>query len=219
MASDIWKSYWPIFERLEAELCELTFSIAFTDSHLGVHSSRLADLLLRVGSECENVGKSLCADKNLLPAGTRIDRLTFPDVGNAIAQRISIRAKELGIIWPYQSFTVAAVRPFGVWQPTASTNPDWFKAYNSLKHNRIDNASKANVHNVTWALGGLFVLNLWLREAEITQHSEPFNLAQSRILSYSQFFSPANFLKLDSRDGLSGSMSGGNLRSLVFEWA
>jgi Gamma-glutamyltranspeptidase len=84
--------------------------------------------------------------------------------------------------------------------------------------NRIGNAKKANVRNVIHALGGLFVLNLWLREADVTQRSEHFNLAQARISAYSRFCSPAQFLTLDSQDGLSGPMSGGNLRSLVFDW-
>lgn len=218
MLGDVWKCYWPILERLEGELCELTFAVAFADSHLGVYSARFADLLLRSCAECENVGKSLCVEKSLPPSGANIHQFNFPAIGTAICSRIAIHTKELTIIWPYQSLTTISIRPFDTWQPTGSTNPEWFNAYNGVKHDRIGNAQKANVKNVIHALGGLFILNLWLREEDITQHSEHFNLAQRRVTAYSQFFSPAKFFKLKSRDGLSGPMSGSNLRGHVFEW-
>ena len=147
-----------------------------------------------------------------------MQRFKFPEVGNAIASCIAIHTKELMIIWPYQSFTVTSITSFGTWRQTGSTNPGWFGTYNGIKHNRIDNAKRANVENVIHALGALFLLNLWLREADIAQQSEHINLAQKRITAYSQFFSPAKFLKLDSRDGLSGPMSGSNLRNLCFDW-
>jgi hypothetical protein len=215
--SESWKNYWPIFERLESELCELTFAVAFSDDHLDVYSARLAELLLRTSAECENIGKALCLERHLVP-GADVQRFKFPEVGNAITSRIAMHTKELAIIWPYQSLTATRITPFDTWRPTKCTNPAWFDAYNGIKHDRIGNAKKANVKNVIHGLGGLFLLNLWLRDADIAQHSEHINLAQRRITAYSQFFSPATFLKLESRDGLSGPMSGSNLRSLVFDW-
>ena len=206
--SDVWKSYWPIFERLEDELCELTFAVAFADSHLSVYSARLSDILLRSCAECENVAKSLCNDKQLVAGGVDVQEFNFSAVGNAICARIPIYTKGLTVIWPYQSLTTTTVRPFDTWQSNASKNPDWFNAYNGVKHDRIGNAQKANVKNVIHAIGGLFILNLWLREEDIVMHSEHFNLAKKRITSYSHFFSPEMFLK--STDG--------NMRNLVFDW-
>ena len=214
-----WKSFWPIQERLEAEVCELSFALAYSDDHLRVYSSRLADLLLRACAECENVGKALCLDKGLVASGTTVERFNFPTVGNAICSRIAIQTKVVSITWPYQSFTATDIVPFNTWRPAESTNPTWFDAYNGVKHDRIGNAKSASVENVIHALAGLFVLNLWLRESEITGISEHIDLARRRIVSYSQFFSAAQFLTLESRDGMSGPMSGGNLRSLVFHWA
>ena len=213
-----WKVYWPILQRLEDEVCELTFAVAFSDDHCGVYSARL-ELLLRTCAECENIGKSLCVVRNLAPSGTKVEDLNFPAVGNAICSDIALHTKELTIIWPYQSFTSARITPFSTWKPSGSTNPTWFKAYNDVKHDRIANAKNANVWNVVNAIGGLFILNLCLREADITQQPEQhINLAQMRITTYSRFFSPAQFLKLESRDGLSGPMSGSNLRNLSFDW-
>ena len=210
--------YWPIFQRLEDEVCELTFAVAFSDDHRTVYSARLAELLLRTCAECENIGKSLCIVRTL-PPGAKVEGFNFPDVGNTICSQLAIQTKELCMIWPYQSFTAASITPFSTWLPSGSTNPAWFKAYNELKHDRIANAKSANVWNVVNALGGLFILNLCLREPDIVQQPEQhIHIAQTRIGAYSRFFSPSRFLKVATRDGVSGPMSGSNLRGLVFDW-
>lgn len=216
--SQVWKSFWPILKRLESEVCELSFAVAYSDEHLLVYSSRLADLLLRACAECENVGKALCLDKRLVASGTSVERFNFPAVGNAICSRVAIHTTAVSITWPYQSFTSTGITPFKTWRPAGSTNPIWFDAYNRVKHDRLGNAKKASVENVIQAVAGLFVLNLWLREDEVTGISEHIDLARRRIESYSHFFSAAHFLRLDSRDGMSGPMAGGSLRSLVFQW-
>ena len=59
---------------------------------------------------------------------------------------------------------------------------------------------------------------LYLREPDIIQQPEEhIQLAQMRVTAYSRFFSPSRFLKVATRDGLSGPMSGSNLRGLVLE--
>ena len=214
-----WTVYWPIFQRLEDEVCELTFFVAFSDDHRTVYSARLAELLLRTCAECENIGKSLCIVRGLAPSGTKIEDFTFPTVGDTICSQLAIQTKELSIIWAYQSFTARSITPFSAWLPSGSINPDWFKAYNKVKHDRLANAKNANVWNVVNALGGLFILNLCLREQDIVQQPEQhIHPAQMRIATYSRFFSPSGFLKVATVDGLSGPMSGSNLRGLVFDW-
>ena len=212
--SEVWKAYWPILERLEAEFCDLSFSVALCDNQLDVHSARLADLLVRTCVECENVGKSLCNEKSLVPSAGN-----FPGVLDAISSAIRIQTKELIIVWPFQSLTKTIITPFGGWQPNKNENPPWFKAYNGVKHDRISNANEAKLENVMHALGALFILNLWLREEDITRDCDDVNIAKRRVTSYSRFFSPANFLQPASADGI--SVSGGvstRLRNLEFRW-
>ena len=114
--------------------------------------------------------------------------------------------------------TKTIITPFGAWQPNTNKNPPWFKAYNDVKHDRISKATDANLANVMHALGGLFILNLRLREEDITKDSDEVNIAKRRVTSYSRFFSPANFLHPASADGI--SVSGGvstSLRNLEFQ--
>jgi hypothetical protein len=211
---EIWKAFWPILERLETEFCDLSFSVAICDDQLRVHSSRLADLLVRSCVECENAGKSLCAENALVPNGDN-----FPGILDAISLAIAIETKELIVIWPFQSLTNTVVRPFGASQRRTNENPPWFKAYNAVKHDRMSNATEATLENVLHALGGLFILNLRLREKDITSDSDDVNVMKRRATSYSRLFSPARFLQPASADGI--SVSGGastRLRNLEFHW-
>lgn len=214
-----WKAYWPIFHRLEDEVCDLTFAVAFSDDHREVYSARLSELLLRICAECENIAKSICIVREFTPSGAKVEDFNFPALGNAICSQIAIHTKEVAIVWPYQSFTSTRIKPFDTWKLAGSSNPAWFDAYNKAKHDRVASAKKSNVWNVVNALGGLFILNLCLREGDITGHPEEhISVAQMRVTSYSKFFSPEQFLKLQNDGGLSGPMSGSNLRSLTFEW-
>ena len=191
---------------MEGELADLTFSIALTDDHLSVYSVRLSELLLRACAECENAAKSLCIDRDLNAAGRVTQALNFPSVLDVICPSIPIEKKELLITWPYQSLSSTELKPFGSWVLASGVNPDWFKAYNEVKHNRINNAKQANLGNVIHAVGGLFVLNLWLREEEISFANEHRNLVDRRMESYSKFFSPRKFFKRSE---------GGNYGNLV----
>ena len=40
-------------------------------------------------------------------------------------------------------------------------SPDWWKPYNCVKHERLENFRKANLKNVTNALAGLYILELY----------------------------------------------------------
>jgi hypothetical protein len=134
-----------------------------------------------------------------------VQRLNFPEVTKAICTYIDLPAKELIITWPYQSLATTTFKAFDGWH--VGTNPSWFAAYNNVKHDRIGNAKDANFGNVIHAVGGLFILNLWLREQDIRKDCEHINLLDRRLRSYSTFFSPERFL---NRTG------GGNLDNLVF---
>lgn len=48
------------------------------------------------------------------------------------------------------------IKPFENW--AISKNPDWWKYYTSLKHNRLDNFKVGNLKNLTYALGGAFMI-------------------------------------------------------------
>ncbi len=192
----MWKQYWPVYERLEREFRDLTFSISLDDANLEVFSMYLAELVLRIGQECENVGKSLAKKLGLSPPSGAIEGLNFPALGKLLCSTVPLNTKTVEVHWVYQSLTNKLLSPFGSWSSGVSTNPDWYDAYNKLKHDRNANFRKATYRNVLEGLAGLFILNLWLRKDELEANAEWVVLARRRITSYSELFDPSSFLQL-----------------------
>jgi hypothetical protein len=149
----VWTQYRPVYERLEGEFCDLTFFISLDDDHLNVYSLKLAELLLQIGQECENAGKTLAAQLQLSPATGTIDRLNFPSLGDLLCPPLSLNSKSVDVVWQYQSLSAfsKSLTPFSTWSSTGSTNPLWYQAYNGLKHDRNTNFIDASFGNV---LGG-----------------------------------------------------------------
>ena len=48
--------------------------------------------------------------------------------------------------------------PFKTFDQSISTSPDWYQAYNEVKHNREENLEKANLENCMNAVAGVLVL-------------------------------------------------------------
>lgn len=192
----MWTKYWPVYDRLESEVRELTLFISLEDVHLDVFSMKLAELVLRIGQECENAGKTLATKRRLSPPSGTIQRLSFPSLGNLLCSAIDLSTKVVEVIWAYQSLTTKLLTPFASWSPAASNSPVWYQAYNGLKHDRNTHFDKGSYRNVLEALAGLFILNLWLRQDDIERDSEHIPVARKRIMSYSELFDPSRFLKL-----------------------
>lgn len=54
------------------------------------------------------------------------------------------------------------LQPLKNWSSNlAYKSPDWWKPYNCIKHERLENFRKANLKNVTNALAGLYILELY----------------------------------------------------------
>jgi hypothetical protein len=156
--SEIWKKYWPVYKRLEDEFCEFTFYVNLEDKHSDVYSVRLCELLLRICSECENIAKSLLVEYGYL----RNLELKFPNIGKEILSYINdIEHEKAEIVFPYHSLTKTELKPLFGW---SKKNPNWYKDYNDLKHNRvklggIQSAKYASVLN---SLSALYILNVQL---------------------------------------------------------
>lgn len=174
-----WTRYWPLYQRLEQELEEMTFAIALVDDQRQVYSSKLAELLMRACSECENAAKALLVGRAL--ASTKDN---FPGLGADLCSSLHLDWRELEIVWPFQQLTTRTIVPFKTW---ASGNPTWFTAYNKIKHDRDANTQAGNYWNVIEAVGGLFILNVWLRFS-VPRFEVQVELLDDEELSLSRFF-------------------------------
>lgn len=132
------------------ELCKDNYS---------VFSIELTRLLLAIGSEIDVVAKKLCQQyepENKKKCWNICDykRILLKHIHNITEIEIDITRYSLSF------------KPWKSWSSDA--NPEWWTAYNDVKHHRHDRYMQANLGNVLNALAGLCVLVCYL-DSEIVK--------------------------------------------------
>ena len=162
--------HWDYYIALENDIRKLSRYIEFDESNFMVHSIELTRLLLTASSEVDVVLKELC-------------KLTEPDsrAENINAYKNIIKEKfpaiiNTGVTCPLYGLSLA---PWSNWMD--DENPEWWKSYNKVKHERNNNYKSANLNNVLNSVAGLFVCNIHYNHAIfILEHTEyPYDFRHS----------------------------------------
>lgn len=143
-------THWNYFLALERDLGVLSRFVEFSRDNWNTHSIEMARIILASASEVDVLLKALC--KRLSPKS---------NADNINKYRAVIR-KELPSI---PKFRVMLPRyglnltPWSNWN--SSKVPDWWTAYNKVKHRRDAEFRRANLHNTLNAAAALYVVNLY----------------------------------------------------------
>lgn len=140
---------WSFYLRLENNFIDTLSYVEFAEDNFETYSIEFEKQLLAIGSEVDVLCKLLC---NAIDPNRNVSRIN----------------EYANILTGYDNFTSAKVCfskngqeyvPFDGW--TQRESPSWWKAYNKVKHDRIneDNYKKDNLKNTFLALTGLYVLN------------------------------------------------------------
>lgn len=160
--------FWNAYKRLEKEVLQLSENIHFSDDQLNVYSSRIGDLLVRTVIEVESLAKVLYfANGGAQPA----DRDLFFDTDclRLLENKWLLSKKTIFVSSPYLYFTEQAniaLKPLHKACKRGSSASKWQQAYQAVKHDRINNLKKGNVGNLIQALGALYILNIYYRDAK-----------------------------------------------------
>jgi hypothetical protein len=138
--------HWNYFLALEADLDDLSRYIEFTESNFNTYSIELTHLLLASSSEVDVVMKSIC--KILDPTK---DASNINDYRTIVASLLPELVDEIVFIPRYG----LELKPWSNW--SASANPDWWKSYNDVKHNRDEHFKDANLQNTLNSVAALLV--------------------------------------------------------------
>ncbi len=144
-------AHWNYFLALEKDLEVLSRYIEFAENNFNCYSLEISRVLFSAASEADVVAKQLCAKIN----------------PNSSASNINQYRNEIRAAYPsFQNFKVTIPRfgleltPWSNWsEPTGV--PDWWTAYNKVKHHRNTDYHKGNLKNCLNAAAGLFVLILY----------------------------------------------------------
>ena len=141
------KLHWNYFVALEHDLEIVSRYIEFSEPNFQVFSIELAHLLFAAASEADVVAKLLCEQVSpAAPRGNINDyrAVLLPEIPDLPA--ISVFVPRYGLTF----------EPWSSW--AGPHNPDWWKSYNNVKHERAAYFHEATLKNALNALGGLLVL-------------------------------------------------------------
>jgi hypothetical protein len=140
------KLHWNYFLALERDLEAVSRYIEFSPSNFQVYSIELAHLLFAAASEVDVVAKLLC--ERVAPAKPQ---------GN-INEYKAVLLPEFPDLPTTQVFVPRYGLSFAPWSNWAgATNPDWWRSYNHVKHERDTYFNEATLKNALNALGALLI--------------------------------------------------------------
>ena len=153
-------NYWRFYLILEDRFMNTVRYVELCENNYRTHSMEFVSLLREFGSELDVIMKVLCefdlSERKNIADYARILLVRFPEIREQkiVGKRITIQ--------PYKDWT----------SENASASLEWWQAYNDIKHGRVLNYEKANLKNVFYSLGALFILGNYLLMKIAREHSD-----------------------------------------------
>jgi len=143
------KLHWNYFLALERDMDVLSRYVEFCEENFAVYSVELAHLLFAAASEVDVVCKLIC--EQVSPGAPRANINDYKAVLLQVLPDL-----------PYTEVFVPryglSYRPWSNWE--GNENPDWWRSYNNVKHERDAYFNEATLKNSLNALGALLVLTV-----------------------------------------------------------
>lgn len=141
------KVHWNYFLAVERDLEIASRYIEFSEQNFETYSIELAHLLLAVASEVDVVAKLVCRQ---MEEGANVQNMD--DYRNIIMNTYP-EAARLPILVPRYGLSF---KPWENWG--RDVNPNWWRSYNKVKHERNVHFNQATLQNVLNAIGALLIL-------------------------------------------------------------
>ena len=164
--------YWPVYKNLEKEFLKLADYIHFSDNQLGTYSMFIADLIVRCSVEIEALSKELYCmlggNMSLTDPQGNVRNLYFDtDCLGLLEQKWILSKKQIAVSAINFYFTEEKNRiltPLHKAHKRGTSGSKWKQAYQAIKHDRRYSLEKASIENLLYALGALYILNLYYRD-------------------------------------------------------
>lgn len=142
------KIHWNYFLALERDLEVVSRYVEFSDKNFSSYSIELAHLLFAAASEVDVLAKLLCNSFDPRSRGSNIDQYReglIPKIPSLPDVEVSIPRYGLKFC------------PWDNWRD--GKNPDWWRSYNNVKHERNSYFHEATLKNTLNAMGALLIMN------------------------------------------------------------
>lgn len=160
--------FWNAYKRLEKDVLELSEYIHISDDQLGVYSAKIGDLLVRTAIEAETLVKLLYHENGGEKSNGK-DLYFDTDCFKLLEEKWKLSQKTIYVTAP--SFFLKdnrTLRPLHKAHKRGTSSSKWQIAYQAVKHDRVNNQKSGNIGNLLLALGALYVLNIYYRDAHFS---------------------------------------------------
>lgn len=140
------KHHWNYFLAIEKDLENLSRYIEFSDANLGTYSIELTHILLSASSEVDVIMKQLCT---LVDSTRQTNNIN--DYKDIVQRQLATFINEEICIDRFG----LSYKPWDNWN--GNQNPNWWRSYNNVKHQRNNHFSEANLQNTINAVGALLL--------------------------------------------------------------
>ena len=158
--------YWSVYKNLEKEVIRLSEFVHFDDNQLSIYSVKIAELLIRCSVELESISKDLyCRLGGTIPSDR--DLYFDTDCIQLLEDNWLLSKKKVILAAPnfyFQDNDNRVLTPLNKANRRGTSGTDWKRAYQAVKHNRVDNLTKGNIKNLIRALAALYVLNIYFKD-------------------------------------------------------
>ena len=164
------KLHWTYFVALERDLEVVARYIEFAEGNMGTFSLELAHLLMTASSEVDVVAKLLCERLDPDSARKNIDHY------RAILVKQIPELPSMPIFVPRYGLHLTPWENWG-----RDENPDWWRSYNNVKHERNAYFQEATLQNALNSLGALLCLTFHLYQLDVPEEPQSNRDKQTTI--------------------------------------
>jgi hypothetical protein len=177
------KLHWNYYLALERDIDAVSRYVEFCEPNFSVFSIELAHLLFAAASEVDVVAKLLCELIDPTAKRSNINEyraVLLPAIPGLPTTEVNISRYGLRFL------------PWKNW--TEDKNPDWWRSYNDVKHERNIHFNQATLKNALNALGALHILTFHLYWQAL---KTPSNMLPSPVEAMAQLKPDATLMRLD----------------------
>jgi hypothetical protein len=158
--------FWEYYKDLERQLENYLYHIPYLLGNENTYSFRLANLILAIGAHIDSAFKEIAKYSVLFG---KYPEMLSPKTKDGKLRKPTIRdyypiSEAYGLTEESVMFRCLPDReqlcPFHQYQRNGRKCPDWWTAYNNVKHNFNENFKDATLKTIRDALAGAFLLNV-----------------------------------------------------------
>lgn len=158
--------HWNYFLAIESDIKTLSRWIELTENNYSTYSIEIARLLITTGSEIDVSAKLLA---KLIDNNKNTDNLGLSGCGQII-RKYYTRFYQADVFLRKHELQF---KPWLAWECSSKQSPNWWDAYNDIKHHRNTNFSNANLENLLNAMAALFQLEITIfLQLTVNEHKQ-----------------------------------------------